>query len=78
MLADARHVLCRRWNWRQDVRSRIQPATTDATLVLQTLADDGAERLNTAAEELAKHARDDLGATCAWAIASADTPVVVI
>ncbi|MCH7555813.1 MAG: hypothetical protein IIC08_07480 [Proteobacteria bacterium] len=76
VLADAAHVLCRRWNWRQDARSRIQPATTDATLVLQTLADDGAERLTQAAEELAKHARDDLGASCAWAIASADTPVV--
>ena len=76
VLADARHVLCRRWNWRQDARSRIQPATTDATLVLQTLADGGAERLTQAAEELAKHAGDDLGASCAWAIASADAPVV--
>ena len=78
VLADASHVLCRRWNWRQDVRSRIQPATTDATLVLQTLADDGAEQLNSAAEELARHARDDLGATCAWGIASAEAPLVVI
>ncbi len=78
VLADARHVLCRRWNWRQDARSRIQPSTTDATLVLQTLSLDGAERLTSVAEELAKHARDDLGASCAWAIASADEPVVVI
>ena len=26
--ADADHVLCRRWNWRQDARSLITPATT--------------------------------------------------
>ena len=26
--ADAAHVLCRRWNWRQDARSLITPATT--------------------------------------------------
>ena len=59
-------------------RSRIRPTTHDATLVLQTLADDGAARLKTAAEELAKHARDDLGATCDWAIAGADTPMVAV
>ncbi len=78
VLADTGHVLCRRWNWRQDARSRIQPSTTDATLVLQTLSDDGAERLASAAEELTKHARDDLGATCDWAIASADAPTVAV
>ncbi len=31
VLADAAHVLCRRWNWRQDARSRIRPETRDAT-----------------------------------------------
>jgi DNA/RNA-binding domain of Phe-tRNA-synthetase-like protein len=76
VLADGAHVLCRRWNWRQDTRSRIQPTTRDATVVLQTLADDGAKRLTNAAEELARHAREDLGATCAWAIASVDAPLV--
>jgi len=78
VLADDSHVLCRRWNWRQDARSRILPTTRDATVVLQTLADDGTERLTSAAEELAKHARDDLGATCTWAIASVDAPQVEI
>src|SRR5256885_3094490 len=28
VFADAAHVLCRRWNWRQDARSIITPATT--------------------------------------------------
>ena len=78
VLADAETVLCRRWNWRQDARSRIHPETRDATLVLQTLAVDGEERLTNAAEKLAKHARDDLGAACAWAIASADAPLVTL
>lgn len=46
--------------------------------MLQTLVDDGAERLTNAAEELAKHAREDLGATCAWAIASMDAPMIEV
>jgi DNA/RNA-binding domain of Phe-tRNA-synthetase-like protein len=33
--ADADHVLCRRWNWRQDVRSLITPATNRAVVTLQ-------------------------------------------
>jgi len=33
--ADARHVLCRRWNWRQDARSIITPATTRAVVTVQ-------------------------------------------
>lgn len=33
--ADADHVLCRRWNWRQDARSLITPATTRAVVTLQ-------------------------------------------
>jgi DNA/RNA-binding domain of Phe-tRNA-synthetase-like protein len=33
--ADADHVLCRRWNWRQDARSLITPATTRAIVTVQ-------------------------------------------
>lgn len=33
--ADAAKVLCRRWNWRQDVRSGITPATTAAVITIQ-------------------------------------------
>jgi DNA/RNA-binding domain of Phe-tRNA-synthetase-like protein len=32
--ADAGHVLCRRWNWRQDARSLITPATTRAVVTV--------------------------------------------
>jgi DNA/RNA-binding domain of Phe-tRNA-synthetase-like protein len=34
--ADADHVLCRRWNWRQDARSLITPATARAVVTLQS------------------------------------------
>lgn len=34
--ADADHVLCRRWNWRQDARSLITPATKRAVVTLQS------------------------------------------
>jgi DNA/RNA-binding domain of Phe-tRNA-synthetase-like protein len=34
--ADARHVLCRRWNWRQDARSLITPQTRRSVLTVQS------------------------------------------
>jgi DNA/RNA-binding domain of Phe-tRNA-synthetase-like protein len=34
--ADAAHVLCRRWNWRQDARSLITPATRRAVVTVQS------------------------------------------
>ncbi len=33
--ADAAHVLCRRWNWRQDARSLITPQTRRAVVTVQ-------------------------------------------
>jgi DNA/RNA-binding domain of Phe-tRNA-synthetase-like protein len=33
--ADAAHVLCRRWNWRQDGRTLITPATRRAVVTVQ-------------------------------------------
>ena len=76
--ADSEKCLCRRWNWRQDARSRIRPGTRDAVVVIQTLAADGAERLARAARELASLAATDLGATCRWAVASAAEPRIVV
>jgi DNA/RNA-binding domain of Phe-tRNA-synthetase-like protein len=35
VLADSRHVLCRRWNWRQDMRSAITPETKRALITVQ-------------------------------------------
>lgn len=33
--ADARHVLCRRWNWRQDARTGLSPATGRTVVTVQ-------------------------------------------
>ncbi len=34
--ADSRHVLCRRWNWRQDARSALSPGARRAALTVQS------------------------------------------
>ena len=47
--ADGRHVLCRRWNWRQDARSLITPATTRAVVTLQS---NGSGPVAAAADDL--------------------------
>jgi DNA/RNA-binding domain of Phe-tRNA-synthetase-like protein len=49
---DDRGVTCRRWNWRQCVRTRITPATTSAMFVLDGLAALGTEGLRAAEAEL--------------------------
>lgn len=47
--ADAAKILCRRWNWRQDVRSLVTPLTTRAVLTIQS---NGAGDLNAAVADL--------------------------
>lgn len=47
--ADAQKVLCRRWNWRQDARSVITPATRRAVVTVQA---NGAGDLDAAVEDL--------------------------
>jgi DNA/RNA-binding domain of Phe-tRNA-synthetase-like protein len=34
--ADARHVLCRRWNWRQDARTVVNPEAKNVVLTVQS------------------------------------------
>ncbi len=50
---DDRGVTCRRWNWRQCVRTRITEETTDALFLLERLAPMSLEELRAAADELA-------------------------
>src|SRR4051794_3798376 len=47
--ADADHVLCRRWNWRQDARSLITPQTTRAVVTVQA---NGAGDAHAGADDL--------------------------
>ncbi len=76
--ADDEKCLCRRWNWRQDARSRIRADTVNAAVVLQSLDPNGTARLSEAAAELAAHACRDLGARCHWAIAGAKQPAISV
>ncbi|MGJ6968694.1 B3/B4 domain-containing protein [Streptosporangium sp. G11] len=50
---DDRGVTCRRWNWRQCVRTRITEETTDALFLLERLAPLSQEELRAAGDELA-------------------------
>ncbi len=47
--ADAAHVLCRRWNWRQDARSLITPQTARAVVTVQA---NGAGDVSAGADDL--------------------------
>lgn len=73
--ADARHVLCRRWNWRQDARTIITPATRRAILTIQT---NGWGDLEAAVDD----ARTVLAMACrgriASAIAEASLPTIAV
>ncbi len=74
--ADSEKTLCRRWNWRQDARSRIREETSQATVVIQTLEDPEGGRLEAAAAAFAAHVSEDLGARCRWTIADRANPEV--
>ncbi|MFE9044603.1 B3/4 domain-containing protein [Streptomyces sp. NPDC007818] len=51
---DERGVTCRRWNWRQGPRTRIDDDTTDALFLLESLAPMTREELLAAGQELAE------------------------
>ena len=63
---DDRGVTCRRWNWRQCVRTRITHSTSTAMFVLDGLGTLGADGLRAAEAELTESlARLSPGATFA-------------
>ncbi len=59
--ADARHVLCRRWNWRQDSRTAAGLATRRAVLTVQS---NGVGDAEASAARLAKLIGRECGAAC--------------
>jgi DNA/RNA-binding domain of Phe-tRNA-synthetase-like protein len=73
--ADARHVLCRRWNWRQDARSSVVADTTRAIVTVQA---NGAGDLGAAVEDLTGWLRRELGGRCVVASADASRPMIEI
>jgi DNA/RNA-binding domain of Phe-tRNA-synthetase-like protein len=73
--ADAAHVLCRRWNWRQDARSIITQATTRAVVTVQS---NGAGDLEAAASDLVDLIERFCGRRCRVAVLDAARPTCVL
>lgn len=71
--AGARHVLCRRWNWRQDARTIITAATRRAILTIQTNGWGDVEAAAADAKELITRF---CGGSVAIAIADRNRPAV--
>jgi DNA/RNA-binding domain of Phe-tRNA-synthetase-like protein len=69
--ADGEKVLCRRWNWYQDARSPVTPATKNAVVTVQSL---GPGDLDQAVADLCELLETSCGATCAHVTVSADEP----
>jgi len=70
--ADGAHVLCRRWNWRQDVRSLVSVATTRAVLTIQS---NGTGDLDAAVADVSALIERFCGGHVAAVIADASTPI---
>ena len=71
VFADARHVLCRRWNWRQDARSLVTMQTKRAALTVQS---NGVGDVEAAAEAVAKGIARECGGTCRIIVADRGRP----
>jgi DNA/RNA-binding domain of Phe-tRNA-synthetase-like protein len=71
--ADARHVLCRRWNWRQDARTGIAPGTARAVITVQA---NGWGDLDAAVADLADLIGRFATGTSRVAVAAQTAPVV--
>jgi DNA/RNA-binding domain of Phe-tRNA-synthetase-like protein len=69
--ADAAHVLCRRWNWRQDARSLITPATQRAVVTVQQ---NGAGDVAAGANDLIDLITKFCGGRCRVVILNAKHP----
>jgi DNA/RNA-binding domain of Phe-tRNA-synthetase-like protein len=69
--ADAAHVLCRRWNWRQDARSIIRPETRRAVVTVQS---NGAGDVAAGASDLVDLIAGFCGGQCRLAILDCSHP----
>ena len=70
--ADDEKILCRRWNWRQDVRSLVTPLTRRAVVTIQS---NGVGDLDAAIGDLTAMLGRFCGGTSAVTIADRATPV---
>ena len=69
--ADGRHVLCRRWNWRQDARTASSSDTRRAVLTAQS---NGVGDVDKAAARLAHLIGRECGAGCRIAVLDRGRP----
>ena len=74
--ADARQVLCRRWNWYQDDRTATSVGTRRAIVTVQAIGANGAFTVEEAASELTGLLEAEFGARVAWAVADRNTPML--
>ena len=75
VLADSRHVLCRRWNWRQDMRSAISTETKAALVTIQA---NGWGDLDAAAADLTALVSRHCGGTVSVATADKQRPTITV
>ncbi len=54
-------AICRCWNWREAMRTRLTEDTVRAVLVIESLAPEGDKTLEKALQALEKHVRNLLG-----------------
>jgi DNA/RNA-binding domain of Phe-tRNA-synthetase-like protein len=73
--ADDDHVLCRRWNWRQDARSLVTTTTRRAIVTVQS---NGVGDVGKAAAELGELIGRFCGGAVRIAIADRERPVVTL
>ncbi len=71
--ADTTKVLCRRWNWRQDGRSLVQPTSRRVILTIQSLS---VGNLEAALDDLCDLTRRFSGGRTSVSIADALTPTI--
>jgi len=73
--ADARHVLCRRWNWRQDARSAVSTKTRRAALTVQA---NGFGDVEAAARRVAALIERECQGRCRVVVADRARPSVAL
>jgi DNA/RNA-binding domain of Phe-tRNA-synthetase-like protein len=73
--ADQNHVLCRRWNWRQDARTGISTDTRRAVVTVQA---NGSGDLDAAIADLTGLLEEFCGATVRAGVADAGNPRIAV
>lgn len=71
-------AICRCFNWRESVRTMLEEDTTNAFMIIETVAGERSDVMDAAMDELKAMIEADLGGTVTKHIASAENPEIVI